>query len=547
MIRIFSVLLIAAALVSAEDPKPKAFLRHRTAPGGYYIAVYPDPPVDSGAEIDAQLFTKSTVSIPSRLGPGDAFGSVFTIEVNNAQQTALEAAYKGLTVTLRYPTQKNQVGSLIPVTLEVLLSIDPSKVGCRSGLVYSLGTAKEELANRYTQARSAELVDYTTKNLRSGRIQKLGDMVAYEPFVVLGDPLDISYQVRRCLTFNPVHTRGTFRYEISLAPDAPLELRTPLTGKVDLKTAANVPTSSDTTDITKRKFEKNLDAAVQFSSSVDDVGDPAVRTRVNKGTLDLRLAPLLNVLAPPTQNDTIFKYWTPISINARVSTGSITKATISTNRIDVGSDFEFRKYPARAGDYPNFARFILSARNSSDRDFKQAEVKGVAEFDPVLGFLDHPLAVKEPQRVKWQVNSDDNPKDMNEIPIPGNFGWQVLPQFGVEFGRTYRNHQRLATELVDEAVRRFYFGGSVRIDITKRVDLTALDQFYVRGEKKEDRLHNYVKTALEFILPEFSPNAAHSVFISFERGNLPPFTTHDANAAIIGYRVQWDHWTGQVR
>ena len=138
MIRIFPLLLIAAALASADDPKPKAFLRHRTVPPAYYIAVYPDPPVDAGAEIDAQLFTKSTVSIPSRLGPGDAFGSAFTVEVDQTQQPALEAAYKGLTVALRYRTQKNQVGSLIPITLEVLLSIDVSRVGCPSGLVYSL-------------------------------------------------------------------------------------------------------------------------------------------------------------------------------------------------------------------------------------------------------------------------------------------------------------------------------------------------------------------------------------------------------------------------
>src|SRR5436190_23259742 len=100
--------------------------------------------------------------------------------------------------------------------------------------------------------------------------------------------------------------------------------------------------------------------------------DLVVRKRENKGTLDLRLAPLLNILRLPEPGSRTFMFLTPFLIDARVSTGKIDKDTLSLNRIAMGPQFEIRHY-TDPGTYPSYQRYIFTVTNASDRDFKQAE------------------------------------------------------------------------------------------------------------------------------------------------------------------------------
>jgi hypothetical protein len=38
-----------------------------------------------------------------------------------------------------------------------------------------------------------------------------------------------------------------------------------------------------------------------------------------------------------------------------------------------------------------------------------------------------------------------------------------------------------------------------------------------------------------------------SVFASYERGAEPPFATPGVNSVLLGYRLQWAGWQGQLR
>jgi hypothetical protein len=373
------------------------------------------------------------------------------------------------------------------------------------------------------------------------------------PAGFFGNPLtgDMFYQ---CFELSEALPGGTFDIKFNYPANAPLELRRPFLLK-DLTgpTHAAAPFSVDDTDITKRSLEQNLDVAGQLGSSVvdkkvkNDAGiEVPTRMRDTKWTLDLRLAPWLNVLSVPAQGSETFKYFTPIYIDARVSSGKITEETLALNRIEIGSEFEFRQY-TNPSTYPTFFRYLLSLKNASDRDFKQAEWKGGFEFQPVFSALNRPLRFRSNPSLPRILDPDPDRAE-KEIPVTKGFGWQVLPLVGVEAGKTYRNKNTFAAVEKTNFVRRVYFGATINLDLTSYVKLSIKDILYVRGEAwDEDPLHNYFKSTIEVPFPSFARNSANSAFFSFERGGQPPFSTPDANAVKVGYRIQWDGWFGQRR
>jgi hypothetical protein len=335
------------------------------------------------------------------------------------------------------------------------------------------------------------------------------------------------------------------KVELTFGANAPPELRRAFIQKVVIASKKNAPASMDSGAVGKRALEQNLDLAVQFASSVADrrQGTETIRERTNKGTLDLRLAPLLNLLPTPKADDRLFLFLTPLYIDARVSTGKVNENTLAQNRIAYGSDFEARLYPANAGSYPTFHRFIGGFKSVSDRDFHQSEYKAIVEYRPVFGPLNKLLAVEMPRRVPWEID----PTDINEIPNKRQFGGTFLPLFGLERGHAYRNKFRAAATVPQTSVWRTYFGATVQLDLTRRVKLLATNQMYRRFESKSDPWHNYLTASLEIPLPAFGNYSAHSVFATYERGGQPPFNTPDVNAFRLGYRIQWQNWFGRWR
>jgi len=556
--KITLLLFVFAPLLAAQTAEPKAFLRYRAASSSttaaYYIAVFPDPALDHKfhlSSIEIALYGGSSKLIPAHVARGgDPATAPLNVEIKAQDQASLLDSFDDLSLVIStYPTQSGIASSHMSVSLELSVAFD-NNPNCNSGLMLTVGTSpkKPALSNAYTRSRSHAVMDFiAATNPYPATFQKAGEDTVGSTAVALGKEADDGSRLFRCLTFVPRLGPGKYRFQMAFSGKHPIELSSSIRGETEIDVTGAVPSGIDKGDIGDRSLERNLDLGIQFTSAVKDSGDPPPRQRTNQGTFDVRLAPLLNLLPNPIANDTTFLFYTPIFIDARISTGQVTEDNLSMNRINIGSDFEFRKYPVNAGNSPNFYRVILGSRNSSDRDFHQAEFKGVAELLPVFGALNHPLSVLKPMRMPWKIKLDPTEKDKNQIEPRARFGWQVLPVFGVEFGRIYRNRFRAATVINDETVRRFYLGGSISLDITKYFSISAEDRLYVRGEAKDDRLHNYFKTSMQFGLPALTSHAAHGVFFNFERGNQPPFATPDVNALKLGYRIQWDNWFDKWR
>ncbi|HEY0727908.1 MAG TPA: hypothetical protein VGD38_07570, partial [Pyrinomonadaceae bacterium] len=119
------------------------------------------------------------------------------------------------------------------------------------------------------------------------------------------------------------------------------------------------------------------------------------------------------------------------------------------------------------------------------------------------------------------------------------FGYEIVPIVGVELGRTYRVRDPKQFAGTSRNVRRFYFGASMTFDLTRFVELSLADLFYVRGENPKDRTENYFAGSIEVPLGQIGDlNAAHALFLSFERGEQAPFTNPSVNILKFGYRIR---------
>jgi hypothetical protein len=316
-------------------------------------------------------------------------------------------------------------------------------------------------------------------------------------------------------------------------PNAPDELSSPITGKfkgVGTIATPSAAKSGDDRKLELREFKSNLDAAIAFTTSVQDkqVGRTRVRQRDSNTVFDLMFAPILN---KALDVDAVHLL-TPFFIDAKVSNGKITEKSLSLNRILIGTEYSIRWRP----DDGTFNKYIFAFQgvNASDRDFKRAEAKLAFEFRPLFNKWNDPLGVQYVEPAPPTILIPENgPKD---IPT-GWFGYQIQPFAGFELGRVYRaKRTAFTTEDTDRNLRRFYFGTDMLFNITRHANLKLSDTFYFRGESRSGRERNYFKGEVEIPLL-ISTRTAQSVFFSFERGDLPPFVSPSVNSLKIGYRI----------
>jgi hypothetical protein len=121
------------------------------------------------------------------------------------------------------------------------------------------------------------------------------------------------------------------------------------------------------------------------------------------------------------------------------------------------------------------------------------------------------------------------------------FGLEIIPIVGFELGRVYRVRDPKDFEGISRNLRRFYFGADMVFDFTRFVRLELSDRYFVNGEDPNNRTRNYFLGALELPLSEIETSrvrAHHALFLSFERGDLPPFANPGVNVFKFGYRIR---------
>jgi hypothetical protein len=347
------------------------------------------------------------------------------------------------------------------------------------------------------------------------------------------------------------------------APPAPSELAKDFaaTGLKGRKTETAPEVFATTGEVGTRSVDHDLDIVGSFSNTVEtkdkkDPNDPnktiKVKERTTRATLDLLIAPFgirskicfngpfkpCDVLGDERKKGALYRIVTPFFVDAKVSTGKLNDDTLSLNRILFGTRADYQIIVDNS-PYPTYLVFSGKFSNASDRDFKLAEYKGTFEFRPVFSFLNHPLANREPVTQTAVVKDAANAKDPTKVFPRTQGGYEFIPFFGAELGRTWAHRGRPAVA-PSATVKRAYVGLDIILNPFSRTTLTLNDTFYFRIDTKDDPRDNYFKGALDFRIGKFRDNArtAHSIYFSFERGQQPPFNDPGVNALKLGYRIR---------
>jgi hypothetical protein len=443
--------------------------------------------------------------------------------------------------------------SVLAVSRELIVTVARGDVDCRSGIAV---TARS-VVRSYDWERVFEWLSEfrpTEKQpeLATLKIKVLGETKDYPLSSFHTSAAAVAQALDRlfiCLQPSSSLPTEKFGAEVEFHGNAPVELTQPLKA-TGLAPEATVPIAKEEgiKEPLKRKLERNLDVGISLTSSVAEIPRPAsaslpaaaILQRTNRGVLDLRFAPWLNVLNTPFVENRSLWFLTPFFVNANVATGKIVKDTLGLNQILVGAEGEWRYYQAKTVPdassqigvrevNPITHRLIGGLVSSSDRDFKQADLTGKIDYIPLLDALNRPLALN------WKPDGSGGQ-------IFGRFGYAVRPKVGVEVGRTYLRRNPAAAIKTSDVVRRLALGSEVALDLSRYLSLSATDTFYVRYETSTNRYRNYFKAQIEGGIGEPNGYKAQSVFVSFERGQLPPFSLPNVNAFKIGYRIRGDFW-----
>lgn len=552
--RLFLLLLAAAGALCgprfaaqaqpAAGERPEAYLRFEPEDGSaapqYYVEVYMKQRLAAGATLadvratlrDLGEGTLISATVAPSQEPG---GSNFRIRVTADEAAILEHRPDYVVFVDAYPTDDGAVNAQVAVRLDVELKTEDVNPGaCRPPFLpvpftltrktnFPYATRRMQALNNFLKEPGAGASAAATVSTGPGHSEARTVRVS-PPRADSGFNI-ISF----CVELLQPPPDGDYTLELNFNTPAPFELR-----QTSLGTALTAATGGAVdAQAAERALEDNLDLGVVLTSSVDDQEqeDGSVeRVRTNSGTLDLWFAPLLNVreVRGRRRGGGWVNFYTPGYIDAKVSTGKVTEETLSVNRIVLGSEFEFRRYFLPTDGYANLLRFIPSLKHTSDRDFKQAEVKFTFEFQPIWAAVNRPIGSR-PNLVGDEIveNTDDK------------FGVELVPLVGFELGRVHRVRDPAQFADTSRTLRRFYFGGEFSVNFTRFVRLSAHDLFYVRGERSEDRAKNYFSGTVEALLdPISNRQAAHALFLSFERGEQPPFTSPSANVLKFGYRVR---------
>lgn len=551
--------LLCTAPVCAQD---RAILR-RDSETNYRAEVILETPTLSDAQVTAALYSVDNTGKRTQIQkfsgtlpkPQPADKTVFSLSIPK-----IPTDDDSFVVSVfELPTASGILSYDLSVTKLLEVSIKTAQKICARGLQLNLKSPD------YTERDWQSIEDWANSNKRNpsdiGTIEITNSMVKSVYPVSSVQVLTPSARAAEvgamvvCVKLEPQLPDKAFAATIKFSKAPTYDLSQALTGKgLDPEPAPPFPTLADDNGVPgSRGLERNLDLGVSFTTSVQELEkenpitkkNEKVVERISRGVFDVRLAPWLYLGRKKEldRNQKWYRYFNPIFIDAAVSTGKIDKDTLSMNRVIFGSEYEWRYYDfekdpqtgnTKTSPYVDIHRLILRGTHASDRDFKQLEYFGTFEYQPVLGALNHPLYLN------WRFDKEGRR-------VAGRFGYEINPRFGFSVGRTYARRDPAAAIEVSPTIRRVHIGLDMNFSLTRYLGLSISDTFWLRGEAPNDRFHNHFKGSIEAPLGRPFRGSVQSLFLSFERGNEPPFAGRDANVFKIGYRIRSEGWGGRFR
>jgi hypothetical protein len=263
-----------------------------------------------------------------------------------------------------------------------------------------------------------------------------------------------------------------------------------------------------------------LEAGGNFNTSIKLDPDPTKNEepkRKNEANADLRLASPSIFFA---DHKSRYAMWTPAQFDAQVSNDKLTGESISTNTMRLFTQVQ-QVWNSTGGSGTSFYRLVGEGGINADRDLRTIEYTGLADFRFNPGALNRPL--------------DKNAAADRATVIRTEF----IP-IGVELG--HRQVRRDPLFVADDFVRRLRFGAKLELIMPPYFEFGIEDRVWWRGEFAENKFKNYFTMSLTVLPVVSDTNSSVGVFISYERGALPPFTTQRVSTLKAGFRVRRKSW-----
>jgi hypothetical protein len=300
-----------------------------------------------------------------------------------------------------------------------------------------------------------------------------------------------------------------------IADSLPLEqFRGGITGKVPTNAALAAGKDRDPIRTNVVEVGGSYSTAIKLDKDPTSTKPPQRKT---DGTLDLRFATPTIFFKDETEK---WWSWTPAQFDGTISTGKLTGDNLATNTMRLFTQVQ-RVITVKRRSDRDWLRFTGEGGAAADRDLRTIEYTGSADFRYSPAFLFRTLS--------------DNP-------LPGRAP-TLLVEFmpaGVELGK--RQVRRDPIFPADDFVRRFRFAEKLELQLPPYLQFKIEDRSWIRGEVQRNKFRNYFLTTLTFFPAKLNSNSSAGVFLSYERGVLPPFSTARTSTFKIGFRVRRKDW-----
>jgi hypothetical protein len=262
-----------------------------------------------------------------------------------------------------------------------------------------------------------------------------------------------------------------------------------------------------------------IEAGGSLNTSIKLDPDPATGKqpeRETKGSADVRIAaPTI----PFADSGRRFSTWTPVELDAQVSTGKLNGDSLSTNTMRLFTQLQ-RVYVRSPKEGPfDFFRLVGEAGAAADRDLRVIEYVASGDLRINPGFLN-------------RVLDKDPPPDLGK-----RIKVEIMP-IGFELG--HRHVRRDPFFPADDFIRRLRFAAKMELELPPYLLFKMENRSWWRGEVNENRFKNYFTTSLT--LTPANVNSSFGLFLSYDRGSLPPFTTQRISAFKVGIRFRRKQW-----
>jgi hypothetical protein len=291
-------------------------------------------------------------------------------------------------------------------------------------------------------------------------------------------------------------------------------------GSIDTKAGLNEAEKRDE----ERKVAIEVGGGLTTKKQQENVTNPD-EDRETTGFIDLRMAldtRLSNFKFVGDGNNrrlSSWRVWTPLQFEAMISEGKLEKKNLTTNTMRLFTQYQFIN--DTYNDTTDFIIWNLEAGAAADRDLRVIDYTGSVDFRWEPSFLNKIIKERELGR-NWLLS------------------FQIMPA-SVELGGRQERRDPFFTD-TDTFIRRFRFSEKLNLQLPPYAQLIIEHRGWVLGEVSNNRFRNYFNTTLNLFPKPLSDAYSAGVFLSYERGTLPPFSTPSISTFKIGFRVRKREW-----